>query len=131
MPLPVTASSFRELRTEIEKTVNAAAGKTFAFTRSYAEVFDVELLKPTLLLARQSVERASYAPNAFLDHTFALHLVAPVNASEDQLDDWLDTLLDVLEDSGLRTWDRIERDDFGGRGIAFTITIHANTTRKA
>ena len=124
------ASGMKELRANLEAVVGKALGKDWRFVRSYFEVLDVELKKPTLLLARQRVTRASYAPNALLDNTFALHLIAPENASEDQLDDWLDDLLEALEETGYRAWDDIQRDDFGQKARAFTITLHATTTRK-
>ena len=83
--------------------------------------------KPTLLFVRERVERFADAPQAYRTNTFVLYVIAPANSDEDDLDGYLDEVLDVLLSIRGLKWTSAERGSFAEHA-AYLISITQTST---
>jgi len=87
-----------------------------------------DIRRPSLVLVRERVEPLPAAPMGAHLNTLTLWLVLPQNATEDTLDDRLETLFEAL-DAARIAWTSADRAVFENAYPAYQIAFTAHTTR--
>lgn len=91
-----------------------------------------QLTRPTAVVYRTQIAKAPQAPTALRNPTFDVWVITAADGSDDQLDTWVDTLIDAVESIPWADWTGVTREvyrtAFPGYRVEVTATTRKETT---
>lgn len=126
--------SLAESRKQLSKALAAKLPRRIWAHFPDARTLDA-ITKPTLQLVRTKVQPSPAAPRSGVRlSTFSLQVIAPENASDDQLEDWLEEVLAALDEVTDIIWTEAERGVWPATEAtnpAYSIPFTRNTTKES